>query len=46
MPVLLKEYEETLMMNKKVVGRNKEVMLIKWVPLSPGMVKFMWMVLV
>lgn len=37
--VRLKEYEEALMTNKRVVWRNKEVRLIKWAPPSPGMVK-------
>ncbi|CAK8575090.1 unnamed protein product [Lathyrus sativus] len=36
----LKEYEDALVLNKKVVRRNKKIMLIKWIPTKLGMVKF------
>ncbi|KAI5397627.1 hypothetical protein KIW84_063441 [Lathyrus oleraceus] len=34
-----KEYEDAIRMDKKVVGRNNEVMLIKWNLPKPGMTK-------
>lgn len=38
-PVRFKEYEDAIRMNKKVVGRSKEVMLIKWNLPKPDMTK-------
>lgn len=36
----LKEHGEALEMDNKVVGRTKEVRLIKWIPPNPSIVKF------